>query len=193
MRPNKCLSAFILVGLAVCGLAFTSCSSYDEDEFLAFKSKSQIKVKYEGASTITYYSAGSTWSDGYYISYWDYDEEECHVLKQDGATFYALLYESSEGSLIPTVEWNIHASGEIKEGSNLEVYECYWEDDVPLSGWTTEEEYIRGKIYVKSIKNDFITLQFKDFVCNRIKVWRPGDSSFQKLTVNGEIKFKKED
>lgn len=182
MRPNKCLSAFILL-TAVCGLAFTSCSSYDEDEFLV-KSKSQIKVKYEGASTLTYYSLESTWSDGYSI----YDGYG--FLKRDGATFHGLLYESSESPFFPTVEWTI-ASGGIKEGSNLEIYECYW-DEV---GWPYENDGrdIRGKIYVKSIKNDVITLQFKDFVCKRTEVWRVGNSTLQKLTINGEIKFKKED
>ena len=50
-----------------------------------------------------------------------------------------------------------------------------------------------GKVVVKSIKNNSITLSFKDFKFQRILKFSVGNSTMQNLIVNGDITYNFED
>ena len=183
-----------LLSSMFCLVAFTlllvSCGSDDDGSSGDYKNNmGQVSVLYGTAATYTYnannncYRAGHQEVDGTVLNNLTY-----------GATFIAYLYDASkEEGITPDVTWQFETAQEVKAGSNLVVDKSHWGDgSFSNTGYWSKNSKIKGKAYVKSVQDNVVTIEFKDFVCDRISKFSAGSSTFQNLTINGEMKFKLE-
>lgn len=80
-------------------------------------------------------------------------------------------------------DWQFQTKGEIHEGDEIYLTAIFWDDHLIC------KDQDGGKVYVKSIEDDTITLNFQDLKFQRCRTWKVGSSEFEQLTVNGEISF----
>lgn len=192
------MKKYFLVLPLLCGLvlSFASCSSdYDEGQGGA-ASNGFVKVEYEGAKTFSYYAYNATWHSGH---------QEVHgsVLDhlKNGATFVVDLSKTKpsdvvvlfdEAYLEDGIRWQLETSDEIAQGAEITMSGSHWpEPAFDNAGWFCHD--FDGKVVVKSIKNNSITLSFKDFKFQRISKFSVGNSTKQNLIVNGDITYNLED
>ena len=192
---KRILKSLAFAMMSIISLAFVSCGD-DENEpqknndILVGK----VTVKYEGAITETLYAYDATWREGH---------QEVHgtVLDnlENGATFVVTLSEDAPSEVLVldggvlcdmTAQWQFETPDEVKQGLELEIDKSQWGYSYDFSYWCKE---FSGSVRVKSKKGKKITLTFNNFKINRLTVFRPGDSSFQDLTINGEITFDHEE
>ena len=185
-----------LILFAVLAISFASCSSDDDEGQGGADSNGFVKVEYEGAKTFSYYAYNATWHSGH---------QEVHgsVLDhlKNGATFVVDLSETKPSDVVvfggaPFLEdgirWQLETSDEIAQGAEITMSGSHWPE--PMSdnaGWFCHD--FDGKVVVKSIKNNSITLSFKDFKFQRILKFSVGNSTMQNLIVNGDITYNFED
>ncbi len=180
------LYPFITIIVIVTSLSFVSCSDDDDDFSSDKKSKGKVVVEYVGATNPlrTYYAKDAVFNSGH-------QELNGTVLDylRDGATFHAMLHKDGDDSFI---EWQFETSDEISVGKELEISSNHWgEPQYDNAGYFCLS--CEGVVFVKSIKDNKVTLQFRDFTFERIKRFSVGNSSYQDLIVNGEMTFTYED
>ncbi|MDD6889978.1 MAG: hypothetical protein PUD39_06950 [Bacteroidales bacterium] len=181
-----------LILFAVLAISFASCSSDDDEGQGGADSNGFVEVEYEGAKTFSYYAYNATWYSGH---------QEVHgsVLDnlKNGATFIVDLSETKpsdvevlydEAYLEDRIEWQLETSDEIVQGAEITMSGSHWpEPEYDNAGWFCHD--FDGKVVVKSIKNNSITLSFKDFKFQRISKFSVGNSTMQNLIVNGDITY----
>lgn len=189
MKQLKYLLSLFLVG--VLAFSFASCGGDDDEGQGGADSNGFVKVEYEGAKTFSYYAYNATWHSGH---------QEVHgsVLDhlKNGATFVVNLSKTKpsdvEAYLKDAIIWQLETSDEIAQGAEITMSGSHWPE--PMSdnaGWFCHD--FDGKVVVKSIKNNSITLSFKDFKFQRILKFSVGNSTMQNLIVNGDITYDFED
>ena len=172
----------------------TSCGNDDMGDSKGTTSNGVITVEYEGAKTFTYYAYFAQWLPGHSALNWT----QINNFK-NGATFEVSLSEEKPSEVetfmgepflvnSPVIRWELRAADEIVVGAELTMVGSHWpEPEYDNTGYSCHD--FSGKVSVKSIQDDKITLLFKDFRFKRIKRFIVGRSEFQDLTVNGEITF----
>lgn len=182
--------------LAISIMSFTSCGDDDDGFWLkGAKVNGQITAEEEGETTTYYAYDEANWHTGY-------SKDLCHW-SPNGATFLAYLSEEVPSEVTKfddcliydkDIYWQFYTTGEVKQGTEIQTAGIFWHALFHPSNYCCDDDYhIKGKVIVKSIKNDRITLQFKNFRFRRETEFRMGNSSYQDVTVNGEITYTLED
>lgn len=84
----------------------------------------------------------------------------------------------------------IATSDEVKVGSEISISYCMYSPypgDFDSAGYSHHD--CEGKVTVKSIKGDVITLKFDDFKFEYISKFSVGNSTFKEVVMNGDISF----
>lgn len=184
--------------MAMFALLFAACSDDEGDEPNSNSDISNgfVKVEYTGASTYSLYAYDAHWNAGH-------QEVNGTVLDylKSGATFIVDLSENSPSEVEKvfddyfyeiTATWQFATSDEVKEGAEIDIDSSHWNDgSFDNSGYFCHD--CSGTVIVKSVKNNQVTLQFKDFKFDRITSFSVGNSSYQDLIVNGDITFNYEE
>ena len=200
-------STFMMFAMTVAALCFTACGGDDDDADSGIPSTSnadgitdgKVTVKFADSQTTTYYAVQSDWirlhqqvtgsskydsANGYTFSTSlssDLDVEAMTKKKKDyGENWEIFLMNYT------WLSWQFQAKDPVSTGAEISIDGIFWNDDAI----NTEQE--GGKITVKSVSGDKITLSFDNLQFKRCKVWRVGNSEFEMLTVNGEITFKQD-
>lgn len=171
----------MVILIAIPALSLTACSD-DDDEYGNSNLNGKITFEEDGEKTTLYAYNDAQWFSGHYECL---EGESIYLSK--GATFSATLSKGNQHSY----HFQFDAVNTIKQGAEVDVasVNCY-----PKGKYSSYFcEYYSGSVYVKSIKNNRITLQFKNFKFKRIKEFRVGDSSFTEVIINGEITFVNDD
>lgn len=192
----------MMVAIALC---LTACGSDDDDDNnTAPKPGSttdnitdgKVTVKFAESKTTTYYAMQSSWKwlHQQVTGTSKYDSDNGHTFstslsnnldveavakkkKEYGDLWEFILLEYS------WLTWQFQTKDPVNKGAEISIDGIFWND----AAINTEQE--DGKITVKSVSGDKITLSFDNLQFKRCKVWRVGNSEFEMLTVNGEITF----
>ena len=195
MTNNKSHFLLIVLLMVFVPFALTSCGDDEPSANNNHDNNSscgKVKVHYEGAINESLYAYNATCSAGH---------QEVHGTVLDnlanGATFKVDLSEDSPADVISidgyiycdaTATWQFDTDDDIRQGATITIQSSHWGDNsFDNAGYFSEN--CRGAVRVKSVKNNKITLEFKDFKFDRISEFRVGNSTFQDLTINGEITF----
>lgn len=182
MRNKFQLLAFLMLTLSL--PLFTSCGDDDDDDLTdGIEDYGEELFKADGHLTVQYGDGDPEQYNAYDASFTRFSQEvigTAHYDLTSGATFYICLGES----FAQRVAWmQFQTKEEIKQGEEMNVTGVFFNDNT----YNTDET--SGTAYVKSVSNDKITIVFTDFQFDRISVWRVGDSTFQTMTINGEVTF----
>ncbi len=204
---KKYYSVLAMLAMMVAALNITACGSDDDDADNSIPSTSnadgitdgKVTVKFADSQTTTYYSAQSNWvqlhqqvtggskydtDNGYTFSTSlssDLDVEAVAKKKNDyGKNWEVFLMNYT------WLYWQFQTKDPVSVGKEISIDGIFWND----AAINTKQE--GGKIIVKSVSDDKITLSFDNLQFKHCKVWRVGNSEFEMLTVNGEITFKQD-
>lgn len=182
--------SLLLVGVLI--LPMASCGDDDDDKGPI--SNGMVTIEYVGASTFTKYAYKASFHSGH---------QEVHgsVLDylKNGATFSVDLseikpseveYVLGEPYIDPysSIRWQLETADAITVGAELTMTGSHWpEPDFDNAGWLNKK--FDGKVIVKSVSGNQVTLQFKDFKFKRIMKFVVGNSIMQDLIANGEITY----
>lgn len=170
-------------------LSLTSCG--DDDDNRSFSTNGRITVEEDGETTILYAYDDAQWHSGHLECF----EGEGRYLS-NGAVFSVILSENKPSDVINrgdhlvykrSISFGFDAVKNVKQGKEVDIDNISWYPGMEYHLYTCNS--YTGSVFVKSIKGNRITLQFDNFCFNRLTEFRAGDSSFQKITVNGEITF----
>lgn len=163
----------------------TSCGDDDDvDDIIDdIENQGEDMFKPDGQLTVQYGDGDPESFNAYDASFSLFSQEvigTAHYDLSSGATFYMSLGKE----FADRYAWmQFQTKEDIEQGENMNVTGVFFNDNT----YNTDET--EGTAYVKSVSNDKITIVFKDFRFDRISVWRVGDSTFQTMTINGEVTF----
>lgn len=178
----------------VAALPFSLVSCGDDDEGGSGESGSlrgQVTMKDGTNAPSTYYAYYTHWNAGH-------QQVTGSVLNylKSGATFVAYFSETKLSSFEAEMicgnhdgHIQIETPDEIKEGAEISIDKCMYESPYNTDSYGYFSEECTGKVTVKSIRGNVITLQFKDFKFDYISAWHVGNSTFRNIVMNGEISF----
>lgn len=186
----------MLVTISFFSLAACGGDDDDDDGFgqKGVKVNGHITAEEEGETTTYYAYDEANWRSGY-------SKDGCHW-SPNGVTFSTYLSEVVHSNVTKFDDWIIYdkdiywlfySGNEVKQGKEIETAGVLWFNPRHPSNYSCDDYYIKGKVIVKSINNNRITLQFKNFSFRRETEFRVGNSSYQYVTVNGEITYTLED
>jgi hypothetical protein len=197
---RKIFYVFMAFAISMVTMSNSACGGTDDDDddvsnITNDNMIGKVTVEFERATTRTLYAYKSKWSPGH-------SEVHGTVLDylKNGATFIACLSKDSPSEVTKIgndyiyslyVTWQFDTSDEVKQGAEITIYKSNWDDNsFDNAGYFSHD--CTGIVLVKSIKDNRITLQFENFKFDRISNFKVGSSTFQDLTVNGEITFELE-
>ena len=79
------------------------------------------------------------------------------------------------------------SEGIMKVGNTIEIGGIYWSRIYSLAG--DHSDQMGGTVTVKAITNDVVTLKFDNVKFDIQTRFKPGDSDYETIIVNGEISF----
>ncbi len=176
---KKYFNLLMVALFATMTLSFASCSDDDEPDYNDSDSNlcGKITAQYEGGSTIEYFVYEAIW---------------------DGNDFNAVpslstpaeVKDNIFGIFERTISWHIKLEDEqnLTPGKLLDIDYTSWNDKSGNNtGYSCKK--CSGNVKVTSVNNNDITLQFENFKFNIVKIFNPGESTFQNVVVNGKITF----
>lgn len=179
--------------------SFTSCGDDDDEpddpdsDRVAIAGR--IIAKYERGEELSLFACNAKW--------WKIDDVKVEddngywvTIKQP----YRFSVELTEddpskhplGFYIIEAYWNLSTTDDLKVGNHINIDSTNWDtinDDDQFHSCKDST----GDVIVKEIKDDKITLEFKNFCFSWMYHWSVGDSDYKDIVVNGEITFTKDE
>lgn len=191
---KKYLYLVVVALFAALPFALTSCGD-DDDEGSGSNGGSlmgTVTMKFGKLEPTTHYAYCTEWHAGH-------QKVTGSVLDhlKSGATFIAYFSDTKLSAddiyLFQTRhegEMQIETPDEVKVGAEIEIDKCAYS---PYPGDFDSAGYFHydceGKVTVKSIKGNVVTLKFDNFKFEYILKFHVGNSTFEEVVMNGEISF----
>lgn len=191
---KKYLYLVMVALFATLPFALTSCGD-DDDEGSGSNGGSlmgTVTMKFGNLEPSKHYAYCTHWSAGH-------QQVTGSVLDhlKSGATFVAYFSDTKLSAddiyLLETRHdgmMQIETPDAVTVGAEISIDKCHYErytGDYDNAGYFCKE--CTGKVTVKSIKNDVVTLKFDNFTFEYISKFSVGNSTFKEVVMNGEISF----